>query len=245
MFKKLIAVITVFVILLSLSACGDSREVAGEDYILAARKAYTSLDSARVDVINDDTGASEQIFIFKYDETDMMTYSYIGRSEGEYIAQYNNGYEQFTEENGQVTYKTSSDRDFAAYSRDVKYPYADEGLILFYKKAVVDEQSYIATNDEAIEVCHVYDIEKLGDSAPDQSIVGFTVKYFFDGEGNLLYLKEISRMKQPDGSEKVYSYSVYITERNEVESVPNVVKVPEDEQEKAPITEPDDGGVLI
>ena len=52
-------------------------------------------------------------------------------------------------------------------------------------------------------------------------------------------------MKQPDGSEKTYSYSVYITERNEVESVPNVVKLPEDEPEEAPIREPDGGGTLI
>ena len=245
MSKKFFAVFTALITLLCLCGCEAGREVAGEDYILAARKAYTSLDSARVDVINDGTGVSEQIFIFKYDETDMMTYSYIGRSEGTYIAQYNNGYEEFTEENGKITVKTSTDLDFAAYSRDVKYPYADEGLILFYKKAVIDERSYIAQNDEAIEVCHAYDIAKLGDSAPDQSIVGFTVKYFFDGEGNLLYLKEISRMKQPDGSEKTYSYSVYITERNEVESVPNVVKLPEDEPEEAPIREPDGGGTLI
>ncbi len=245
MLKRITAVLAAAAVAFCMCGCEAGRKVAGEDYILAARKAYTSLDSARVDVINDDTGVSEQIFIFKYDETDMMTYSYIGQSEGTYIAQYNNGYEQFTEENGVITYKTSSDRDFAAYSREVKYPYADEGLILFYKKAVIDEQSYIAQNDAAIEVCHVYDIAKLGDSAPDQSIVGFTVKYFFDGEGNLLYLKEISRMKQPDGSEKVYSYSVYITERNEVDSVPNVVKLPEEEPDEAPIQPPDDGGTLI
>ncbi len=245
MVKKIIAVLAAAAVAFCLCGCRAGRKVAGEDYILAARKAYTSLDSARVDVVNDDTGVSEQIFIFKYDETDMMTYSYIGRSEGAYIAQYNNGYEQFTEENGVVSYKTSSDLDFAAYSREVKYPYADEGLILFYKKAVVDEQSYIAQNDTAIEVCHVYDIEKLGDSKPDGSIVGFTVKYFFDGEGNLLYLKEISRMALPEGGEKTYTYTVYITERNEVESVPNVVKVPEDEPEEAPIQPPDDDGTLI
>lgn len=253
MYKRFFAALTAFIILLCLSACGVSREVAGEDYILAAREAYTSLDSARVDVINDDTGISEQMFIFKYDETGMMTYSYLGQSAGTYIAQFNNGYEEFTEENGAVTYKTTTDPGFNAYSREIKYPYADEGLILFLKKAVSDEQSYIAQNDTAIEVCHVYDIEKLGDSKPDESIIGFTVKYFFDGEGNLLYFKEISRMALPEGGEKTYSYTIYITERNEVDSVPNLVKTPEDrpqgepedEPVQPPIIPPDGGGTLI
>ncbi len=245
MVKRFATVLTAFIILFCLCGCEAGREVAGEEYILAARKEYASLDSARVDVINDDTGVSEQIFIFKYDETDMMTYSYIGRSVGTYIAQYNNGYEEFTEENGVVTYKTTTDSDFNAYSRTVKYPYADEGLILFYKKAVVDERSYIAVNEQAIEVCHVYDVDKLGDSRPDESIVGFSVKYFFDGDGNLLYFKEISQMALPDGGEQTYSYTIYITEKNAVESVPNIVKLPDEEQNDPQDASPDGGGTLI
>lgn len=228
MVKRIVLFVLVLTLSVSLCGCGEKRVVAGEDYILSARKAYTALDSARVDVINDETGVSEQIFIFKYDEKDIMTYSYMGRSETERIAQYNNGYEQFTEENGVVTVLTSSDLGFSAYSRDIPYPYAGEGLIVFHKNAVIDEQSYIAQNDMATEVCHVYDIAKLGNSALDQSITAFSVKYFFDGDGNLLYLKEISDMTLEDGSKKTYSYSIYITQRNEVETVPNVVKVPGD-----------------
>ena len=37
-----------------------------------------------------------------------MTYSYIGVGEGVYIAQYNNGYEQFTEENGVYNFTHST-----------------------------------------------------------------------------------------------------------------------------------------
>lgn len=245
MFRRFIAFVLILTVAFGLCGCGEKRVVAGEDYILAARKAYTSLDSARVDVINDETGASEQIFIFKYDEKDVMTYSYIGYSEATRLAQYNNGYEQFTEENGEVTVLTSSDLGFSAYSRDVPYPYAGEGLIVFHKNAVIDDQSYIAQNDKAIEVCHVYDISKLGDAAPHESITGFSVKYFFDGEGNLLYLKEISDMTLEDGSRKTYSYSVYITERNEVETVPNVVKVPEEIPDDLPEIGDDDSGMAI
>lgn len=200
--------------------------VAGEELILAAREEYVSLNSARVDVINDETGESEQIFIFKYDEKDMMTYSYIGIGDGIYIAQYNNGYEQFTEENGTYDFAQTGDESFAAYSRDVPYPYAGEGLILFYKSAVNNELSYIASNEQATEVCHVYDITKLGDTETVGEMTGFTVKYYFDGEGNLLYLKEITDVTLSDGTQKTYSYSIYITERNAVDSVPNLVNIP-------------------
>lgn len=206
-----------------LTSC-SSTPVAGEDLILAAREAYTSLDSARVDVVNDDTGESEQIFIFKYDEKNIMTYSYIGSSEGTYLAQYNNGYEQFTVENGVLSALYTTDADFAAYSRDVPYPLADEGLILFYKTAVNSELSYIATNDLATEVCHVYDISKLGDADAPDGMSGFSVKYYFDGAGNLLYFKEITTL-EIDGEKKTYSYTIYITEQNAVASVTNPIDI--------------------
>lgn len=224
--KRALYIIIVLAMSLALF-CGCQLEpVAGEEMILAAREAYVALDSARVDVINDETGESEQIFIFKYDEKDMMTYSYIGVGDGVYIAQYNNGYEQFTEDNGLYTYAQTGDENFAAYSRDVPYPYADEGLILFYKSAVINDLSYIASNEQATEICHYYDIEKLGETNTVGEMTGFTVKYYFDGEGNLLYLKEITDVKLADGTEKTYSYSVYITDRNTVDSVPNVVNIP-------------------
>lgn len=225
MARRISIILTAMALLFCLCGCSSGRVVAGEEYILAARKAYRALDSARVDVINDDTGISEQIFIYKYDEKDVMTYSYIGSADGLYIAQYNNGYEQFTEENGKITMLTPADIEFASYSRDVPYPYADEGLILFMKDAVVDELSYIAQNEDAMEVCHVYDITKLGRAETDERMTGFKVKYYFDGEGNLLFLKEITDMTLEDGTKKSYSYSVYITQRNEIETVPNAIKV--------------------
>lgn len=225
MLKKSAIFIAVIAMVLQLVGCSSSEAVAGEEYILAARAAYHELDSARVDIINDDTGESEQIFIYKYDEKGMMTYSYLGKSETEQIAQYNNGYEQYTEENGEVTLLTSSDLGFCAYSRDIPYPYADEVLILFYKQAVDSELSYIAQNEAAIEVCHVYDVSKLAKADIDPRATGFRVIYYFDGEGNLLFLKEVTDITLEDGTQKTYSYSVYITERNEIEKVPNLVKV--------------------
>ncbi len=214
--------IIIVTLMMTLAGCASSEPVAGEELILAAREAYTSLNSARVDIVNDDSGESEQIFIFKYDEKNIMTYSYIGRSEDTYIAQYNNGFEQFTEENGTITVANSQDTNFAAYSKDVPYPMADEGLILFYKTAVNRELSYIASNEMATEICHVYDVSKLGDANAPENMTSFTVKYYFDGEGKLLYLKEITEMEG-----KTHSYTIYITEQNEVGRITNPIQVPD------------------
>ncbi len=217
--KRAISLLIIIVSLICLVGC-QQEAVAGEELIIAAREAYVALDSARVDIINDDNGESEQIFIFKYDEKDMMTYSYIGKNEDAYIAQYNNGYEQFTEENGKVTVAESSDAEFAAYSREIPYPMADKGLILFYKSAVIAEESYVASNEMATEVVHVYDVAKLSGANAPSDMTAFTVKYYFDGEGKLLYFKEITVI----GS-KTHSYTIYITEQNAVDKVANPVDI--------------------
>jgi len=232
--KRLMALMMAAVVALSLTSCGDDYVVAGEDYILAARAAYVELDSARVDVINDDTGESEQIFIYKYDEKGLMTYSYYAVSGDTTIAQYNNGYEQYTEENGVVSYLDTGDASFTSYSKDVPYPLADEGLIVFYKKAVNTETSYIATNELASEVCHYYDISKISGVDTANGMTGFKVLYYFDAEGNLLFLREVTEVTNDDGSITEYSYSIYITQQNEVTSVPNfidITRVEEDEGE--------------
>lgn len=223
--KRLLSVTLAAVMALSLTACGEDYPVAGEDYILAARAAYIELDSARVDVINDDTGESEQIFIYKYDEKGLMTYSYYAVSGDTVLAQYNNGYEQYTEENGVVTYLDTGDASFSSYSKDVPYPLADEGLIVFYKKAVNTETSYIATNELAVEVCHYYDISKLSGVDTADNMTGFKVLYYFDADGNLLFLREVTEVTADDGTITEYSYSIYITEQNEITTVPNFVDV--------------------
>ncbi|MCD7784300.1 MAG: hypothetical protein LUH18_01745 [Oscillospiraceae bacterium] len=229
--RRLMAVVIAAVILMSLTACGESDPVAGEDYILAARAEYISLDSARVDVVNDNTGESEQIFIYKYDEVGLMTYSYYAVSGDTVIAQYNNGYEQYTEENGVVTYLDTGDATFTSYSKDVPYPLADEGLIVFYKKAVNTETSYIATNELAIEVCHYYDISKLSGVDTADGMTGFKVLYYFDGDGNFLFLREVTEVTNDDGSITEYSYSIYITQQNEVGTVPNFIDITKVEEE--------------
>lgn len=229
--SRIVAVISAVLMIFSLSGCGASEPAPGEELILAAREWYSSLDSARVDVVNDATGESEQVFIFKYDEKDIMTYSYVGRSDGIYLAQYNNGYEQFTNDNGTVTVLDSSDLQFTAYSRDVPYPMADEGLILFYDRAIIPGESAVTEKDGVTEVYHKYDVTKLGQYDGEGELAGFDVTYRFAADGTLLGLTEVTTVRHDINDENsevdIHSYTIYITECNKVERVENVVDISE------------------
>lgn len=222
--RRFLAVILVFMMAFAATGCATGKPLPGEELVLSAREWYTSLDSARVEVVNDETGEAEQIFIFKYDEKDFMTYSYVGTGEGIYLAQYNNSREQFTNVDGEISSLDASSLSFTAYSRDVPYPMAGEGLILFYKRAVIAEESSI-TNGAVTTVTHVYDPEKLGNYDGEGTLISFIVSYSFDMNGIFSEMTETTRVQLDDGTLKTYSYTIYIKERNSVARVENVVDI--------------------
>ncbi len=210
-------------VLMTLTACGSLSPLPGEDMVIAAREWYASLDSAHVQVVNGYTGETEQEFIFKYDEKDVMTYSYLGTGEGVYLAQYNNGREQFTNDNGNITALDSSDISFTAYSRDVPYPMAGEGLILFYKRGVVSSDVSTA-EDGGTEITYTYDVSKLGQYDGEGELAGFEVCYRFDKNGGFVSMDQKTDINI--GGEIVpHLYTVYITECNSVERVENIVDI--------------------
>lgn len=108
--KKIIKTAVVSAVMSAAIFCGCGKEVAGEDLINAARDSYRALDSAYVEVVNDDTKEAEQTFTFKYDEKDILTYYYYGTDGENTIARFYNGYEEYTEQNGTVIglFKTAS-----------------------------------------------------------------------------------------------------------------------------------------
>lgn len=226
--KKLYALL-MMISVLSLSACGQSAPVPGEELILRAREEYAALDSAHVEVVNAETGEAEQTFIFKYDEKGMMTYSYVGVGDGIYLEQYNNGREQFTNDNGEIIALDGSNLQFTAYSREVPYPMASEGLILFYKKAVVAEKSYVEEKDGITEVHHSYDVTKLSQYDGEGVLAGFDVTYRFDADGAFIDMTEATTIRNDiDENNSIVTfhvYTIYITERNEVARVENVVDI--------------------
>ena len=223
-------VFAALMLIILLTGCATAEPLPGEELILAARQSYASLDSARVTVINAETGAVEQEFVFKYDEKDIMTYSYEAESDGVRLAQYNNGREQFTDDNGNITMLDVTDRDFTAYSRDIKYPMADEGLILFYKAGVIAEQSYIGTAalldcPNGVEVHHEYDVSKIASQySGEGQLTAFSADYLFESGGALVRFYENAEIT--NGDETVsYRYFIDISDINSVEKVENVVDI--------------------
>lgn len=212
---------------MALSGCAALSELPGEELIVSARDWYRSLDSAKVEVINADTGEAEQTFIFMYDEKDVMTYSYVGVSDGIYLSQYNNGYEQFTNDNGSVSSLTTSDLSFTAYSRDVPYPMADQGLLLLFKRAVIADSSSSEDTGSGTRIRYVYDPEKLGNYDGEGALSGFETVYEFDENGAFLSLTEITKVAMDDGSEMTHTYIVRISDINSVKKVENVVDISE------------------
>lgn len=225
------AALAALLIIIVLCGCSAAEPLPGEDLILAAREWYRSLDSAKVEIINSETGDPEQTFIFKYDEKDIMIYSYIGVGDGVDLKQYNNGREQFTYDGGELTALTVSDRDFCAYSRDVPYPMADEGLILFYKAGVIPEKSTVSEMNlmghagPITWVHHEYEPEKIASEYSGAGeLTAFSVDYHFEQDGSLIDFSENAVITE-NGKTASHSYLISISDINSVKKVENVVDI--------------------
>ena len=218
MISVLLCAVTAAVMLCS--CLGGAKDVTGGELIKKARAAYKALNSARVLMTNTATGETEQEFTFKYDEKDILIFSYKGKSEKSEYAQYNNGAELFTYENGSLTYRQKGEEGFVLYTRDTTHPQADEGLIL-YSPSAVTEASQTEENG-LTHIRHEYDAAKIGAKSESGTVKAFSADFWFKGE-ELQYFVETTTVEE-NGSEKQYAYKVEITEQNSVAKVENTVK---------------------
>ena len=217
--KLMICVLSVTVLSVLFTACifeGDPLD--GEELVDAAREKYESYDSAKVLITNEDTGKVEQTFIFKYDEKDSLTYLYTGGYEEENYIQYNNGFECFTEQNGEYSFSQRGDDDFEAYTRDSKHPQTSGAYLPFERKAINDVKK--SEEDGETVYTYTYDPESF---ESDAGVKEFSAVYHFDSDGNLLYFEEVS-VVEADGEESSHSYKIEITDINEVEEIDNPLK---------------------
>lgn len=215
------AILTSFLVL---TGCGVN-DVAGSELVEKARKEYIKLDSAKVIMTNTETNEIEQTFVFKYDEKDVLTFAYNGKYMDESYAQYNNGYESYTSENGNYTFSQRGDKDFQSYDRDSTHPQANEGLIIFSANSIKDSS---VTEENGITcVEHSYDPEKIGATSDEGDVTGFYAKFYFDKDEKLLYFTE-ETVVDNDGKEIKHSYKVEITEQNAVEDIENPIEIPKD-----------------
>lgn len=215
-FKTAAAALTAAVCLFC-SSCGEP-ELRHDELVNKAREAYADLDSAKVVITNEDTGEIEQEFTFKYDEKDVLTFSYYGKYNGDEYAQYNSGLESFTYDNGEYTHAVKGDKDFNQYTRKAKHPQADEGMLMFSPKAV-SGVSDMTDSEGAVTVTYSYDVSKLGEDIDEIGATSFSTTYYFDKDGGLEYFTENTQTK--DGS---YNYRVEITEKNSVDKIENKVE---------------------
>ncbi len=216
--------IGVFISALFIMSGCNVKDVAGSELVEKAREEYAKLDSAEVIMTNIDTNEIEQTFVFKYDEKDVLTYAYQGSYLDESYAQYNNGYESYTLENGEYTFSQRGDKDFQCYDRDSKHPQSDEGLIIFSANSIND--SSVSEENGVTCVKHSYDPDKIGASSDEGEVTGFYASFYFDKDEKLLYFTE-ETVVDNDGEEIKHSYKVEITKQNSVEKVENPVKIPD------------------
>ena len=213
-------IIPLLAAVLCLGSCSLSQDAEGGDLIKAARKAYKELQSAHVIMTNTSTGEVEQEFTFKYDEKDILIFSYYGKSSSSEYAQYNNGVECYTYENGDLSYVHKGEEGFVLYNRATTHPQADEGLIIYSPQAITE--ATVTEEDGITHVCHQYDVKKIKAEAEHGEVTSFRADYYFRDD-ELLYFVETTGTKE-DGEDKEYSYKVEITEKNSVGKVENTVK---------------------
>ena len=221
--RGILLYVTVILASLFISGCAV-KDIAGSELVEKARKEYIKLDSAKVVMTNIETNEVEQIFEFKYDEKDILTFAYQGEYMEENYAQYNNGYESYTSENGKYEFSQRGDKNFQSYDRDSKHPQANEGLIIFSENSIKD--SSVKEENGIICVEHSYDPEKIGAVSDEGNVTGFFAKFYFDKDEKLLYFTE-ETVIDSDGKEIKHSYKVEITEQNKVEDIKNPVEIPE------------------
>lgn len=222
--KNILLYIGVILTLLLMSGCG-AKDVAGSELVEKARKEYIKLDSAKVVMTNTETNEIEQTFVFKYDEKDVLTFAYEGKYLDERYAQYNNGYESYTYENGEYKFSQRGDKDFQSYDRDSTHPQANEGLIIFSANSI--NESSVTEENGITCVEHSYDPEKIGASSDEGNVTGFYAKFYFDKDEKLLYFTE-QTIIDDNGKEIKHSYKVEINEQNAVEDIENPVEIPKE-----------------
>lgn len=202
----------------SLSGCQMGEPLEGEDLVLAAREKYESYDSAEVVITNADTSKVEQTFIFKYDEKDSLTYLYTGGYENESYIQYNNGFECFTEQNGEYSFSQRGDTDFEAYNRDSKHPQTSGAYLPFDRGAIIKTEKI--KEDGKTAYIYTYDPDSFEE---ESNVEAFEVEYYFGESGDLIYFVETSEIADGDKTTR-HEYKIEITNINSVKEIENPLK---------------------
>ena len=223
--KKMLSILMCVVILMGFTSCSSKvNTIEGQDLIASAQKAYKALDSARLVITDADTGKVQQQFTFCYDDK-VLHYLFESTSGGKVYYEYNNGKNVQIQKSGKVkTYKWPNS-NFKKYKRSGTHPNADTGIFFFEPKYISDIK--VDKTDGNTEVFYSYDIKKLAKKMTTKTTDGkmtvFETKFIFDKNGNFQKLLETSSFDN-DGEKISHTYSVEITDRNEIKEIVNPIK---------------------
>lgn len=222
--KRVLALILLIVSSLALSAC-QQEKVLGQELIEQAKEDFESLDSGKITVTNLETNTIEQELEFKYDEVGLLIYAIQGESIDDKYCQYNNGYQFYTINKDEYKLIKKGDREFQAYTKDVKYPQLSARYLYF------DETKISETTTSQTETTDVFEYDYIASQISGENALGqlesFKVVYTFNKDGEMMHFDEISIYKN-NGKNDEYHYRIEITEKNSITKV----EIPQDIKSK-------------
>ena len=225
--KKNCLYIFIIVCVLTFSGCSmfsaDYSNIVAYDKIETARDLYTALDSGRLTIVDNSSGAITQDFIFKY-EGDVLTYSYVVVDENEIYYEFHNGSEinYTTDHDTEWTALDATSEQYYVKTRTDRHPLTDRTAISINADSIVSG-TVTENADGGITVTYDYDIDKLASYATALesvgTLTGFTTSVEINGEGYCTALTQTGTFIGADGNELAVDYTMTITEMNEVAKV--------------------------
>lgn len=216
----------IIVYILALTSCkNEIDKIGGQALVEKARTDYEKLNSGKVVVTNVETNEIEQTLTFKYDEVGLLIYALESGNSQEAYCQYNNGYQAYTINNGEYTFYEKGNRNFEAYTKDVKYPQLSKTYLYFDVSKISDVE--IEKPEKLSKYIYTYDNSKITGDKGLGSLESFVTSYVFDENDDMLYFEEISSYVK-DGKSTEHHYKIELIDKNNVEKV----QIPKDIQSK-------------
>ncbi len=224
--KKIFLCILTIITVILLGGCAPMPEAYGE--VKKAKELYEKLDSARVIMTDNETGAQLMDFSFFINKKDEMLFSYEDLENGDRA--YSDGLQFFYKTGDQEgwTAITPSDEGYIynVYNRKYRYPYARGGLF-FLDGASVSSAATVQEGGDTV-ITYVYDSEKLNENIAGtldgvSAFSALTCVYRINPEGYITEFTEKGELTDEEGSARSVDITYTVTEMNGINSIENPV----------------------
>jgi len=213
--------------------CGCSaNQPEGYGDFVKAREEYEKLDSARVTMVDLDSGEQIMEFVFYITESDEMVFSYRDTWGGQEQQAFSDGAEFFYKEYGDEKWTVISSADenyiYNIYNREYRYPYA-EGRIFFISPESVEQAAVSGGEGEPVTITYVYDAEKLNSASITgvfeeiSSFNSLTTILEIGADGIITGFTESGSVITTDGEELTLNMRINVTDVNEITEIANPV----------------------